>query len=87
MADEPGSGMRNTYKYTKPYSGGMPEFDKNEEEIFLEYAMETNVDCWIIPELVTDVGINALNQKRDAAGEELLKVRNHYLDADAFIRL
>lgn len=26
LADELGSGMRNTYKYTKLYSGGMPEF-------------------------------------------------------------
>lgn len=26
LADEPGLGMRNTYKYTKLYSGGMPEF-------------------------------------------------------------
>ena len=26
LADEPGSGMRNTYKYTKLYSGGTPEF-------------------------------------------------------------
>ncbi len=26
LADEPGSGMRNTYKYAKLYSGGMPEF-------------------------------------------------------------
>ena len=26
LADELGSGMRNTYKYTKLYSGGVPEF-------------------------------------------------------------
>jgi ATP-dependent DNA helicase RecG len=26
LADELGSGMRNTYKYTKLYSGGIPEF-------------------------------------------------------------
>lgn len=26
LADELGSGMRNTYKYTKMYSGGVPEF-------------------------------------------------------------
>lgn len=26
LADELGSGMRNTYKYTKLYSGGTPEF-------------------------------------------------------------
>lgn len=26
LADELGSGMRNTYKFTKLYSGGVPQF-------------------------------------------------------------
>ncbi len=30
LADELGSGMRNTYKYIKLYSGGMPEFIEGE---------------------------------------------------------
>ena len=30
LADELGSGMRNTYKYTKLYSGGTPEFIKGD---------------------------------------------------------
>ncbi len=29
LADELGSGMRNTYKYTKLYSGGIPQFCEN----------------------------------------------------------
>lgn len=29
-ADELGSGMRNTYKYTQLYSGGTPEFIKGD---------------------------------------------------------
>lgn len=32
LADELGSGMRNTYKYTKLYSGGIPEFI--EDDVF-----------------------------------------------------
>lgn len=32
MADELGSGMRNTYKYTRLYSGGTPEFI--EDDVF-----------------------------------------------------
>ena len=64
-----------------------PEFDENEEEIFPEYAIENNMGYSIMPELVTDVVINALNQKRDASEEELLKALNYYLDADAFIKL
>ena len=30
LADELGSGMRNTYKYTKLYSGGVPEFEEGD---------------------------------------------------------
>lgn len=30
IADELGSGMRNTYKYTKLYSGGVPQFVKGD---------------------------------------------------------
>ena len=64
-----------------------PEFDENEEEIFPEYAIENNMDYSIMPELVTDVVINAIDQKRDATEEELLKALNFYLDADTFIKL
>ena len=64
-----------------------PEFDENDEEIFPDFAIENNMDYSIMPELVTDVVINALNQKKDATEEELLKALNHYLDADTFIKL
>lgn len=37
LADELGSGMRNTYKYTKLYSGGNPKF------------IEGNVFCTVVP--------------------------------------
>lgn len=30
LADELGSGMRNTNKYTKLYSGGIPSFDEGD---------------------------------------------------------
>ena len=30
LADELGRGMRNTYKYTKLYSGGVPEFEEGD---------------------------------------------------------
>ena len=45
------------------------------------------MDYSIMPELVADVVINALDQKRDATEEELLKALNYYLDADTFIKL
>ncbi len=64
-----------------------PEFDENDEEIFPEYAIENNMDYSIMLELVTDVVINALGQKKDATEEELLKALNHYLDVDIFIKL
>ncbi len=64
-----------------------PEFDENDEEIFPGFAIENDMDYSLMPELVTDVVINALDQKRDATEEELLKALNHYLEADAFIKL
>ena len=72
---------------TPCYIAPRPEFDENEDEIFPEYAIENNMDYSIMPELVTDVVINAIDQKRDATEEELLKALNYYLDADAFIKL
>ena len=72
---------------TPCYIAPRPEFDENEEEIFPEYAIENNMDYSIMPELVTDVVINAIDQKRDATEEELLKALNYYLDADTFIKL
>ena len=44
LADELGSGMRNTYKYTKLYSGGVPEF------------VEGNVFKTLIPLTAVSVG-------------------------------
>lgn len=41
MADELGSGMRNTYKYTQLYSGGMPEFI--EDDVFRTIIPLTSV--------------------------------------------
>ena len=72
---------------TSCYIAPRPEFDENDEEIFPEYAIENNMDCSIMPELVTDVVINVLDQKRDATEEELLKALNYYLDVDTFIKL
>ena len=85
-----GTFMKQTifYLYLPPcYIAPRPEFDENEEEIFPEYAIENNMDYSIMPELVTDVVINAIDQKRDATEEELLKALNYYLDADTFIKL
>ena len=41
LADELGSGMRNTYKYTQLYSGGMPEFI--EDDVFRTIIPLTSV--------------------------------------------
>lgn len=34
LADELGSGVRNTTKYTKIYSGGVPIFDETDDDVF-----------------------------------------------------
>lgn len=86
-----GTFMKQTifYLYLPPpfYIAPRPEFDENEEEIFPEYAIENNMDYPIMPELVADAVINALNQKRDATEKELLKALNYYLDADTFYQV
>ena len=64
-----------------------PEFDENDEEIFPEFAVENNMDYSIMPELVIDVVINVLTQKKSATDDELLKALNYYLDTDDFLKL
>lgn len=51
LADELGSGMRNTYKYTKLYSGGEPEF------------IEGDVFRTIIP--LNDVSVGVVGPKNN----------------------
>ncbi|MCM1259260.1 MAG: putative DNA binding domain-containing protein [Roseburia sp.] len=59
LADELGSGMRNTYKYTEMYSGGVPQF------------MEGNVFRTVIPLndiSVGRVGPRSIDQRNELAG-------------------
>lgn len=81
LADELGSGMRNTYKYTKLYSGGTPEF------------IEGNVFKTMIPlsavsvgkvgpfqsNLVTDQVTDQVNRNVDGIEKEQ-DVSQHILD-------
>ena len=57
LADELGSGMRNTYKYTKLYSGGMPEF------------IEGNVFKTIIPLTAVSIGKVGPSQSNLVTGQ------------------
>lgn len=62
LADELGSGMRNTYKYTEMYSGGTPQF------------MEGNVFRTVIPlsdVSVGRVGPGSIDQTSEQGGESL----------------
>ncbi len=43
------------------------------------------MDGSVLPEILQDVIINALEQKKDATNEELLKALNYYMDRDAFM--
>ena len=63
-----------------------PEFDEEtDEEIIPDFAVENGMDGSVLPEILQDVIINALEQKKDATNEELLKALNFYMDRDAFI--
>ena len=65
MADELGSGMRNTYKYTKLYSGGTPEF------------VEGNVFKTIIPLTAVSVGKVGPFQSNQVTDQVTDQVSNH----------
>lgn len=63
-----------------------PDFDEEtDEEIIPDFAMENGMDGSVPPEILQDVIINALQQKKDAANKELLEALNYYMDNDAFI--
>ena len=63
-----------------------PEFDEEtDEEIIPDFAVENGMDGSVLPEILQDVIINALEQKKDATNEELLKALNYYMDRDAFM--
>ncbi len=64
-----------------------PDFDEEtDEEIIPEFAVNNGMDGSILPEIFQDVICSALEQKRDATNEELLKALNYYLDYDAFMK-
>lgn len=63
-----------------------PDFDEEtDEEIIPNFAVENKMDGSVLPEILQDVIINALKQKKDATNEELLKALNYYMDRDAFM--
>lgn len=62
LADELGSGMRNTYKYTKLYSGGTPEF------------IEGNIFKTMLPLSAVSVGKVGPSQSNLALTKSLAKL-------------
>lgn len=65
-----------------------PDFDdETDEEIIPDFAAENGMRLSIVSGVFQDVIINALEQKRDAANEELLKALNYYLEKDTFMKL
>lgn len=64
-----------------------PDFDEEtDEEIIPEFAVNNGMDGSILSEIFQDVICSALEQKREATNEELLKALNYYLDYDAFMK-
>jgi len=63
-----------------------PDFnEETDEEIIPEFAANNGMDGSILPEIFQDVICSALEQKREATNEELLKALNYYLDNDTFM--
>ena len=77
LADELGSGVRNMYKYTKIYSGGVPEL--KEDDIFRAYIPLTANDHINVTQNVTqDVTQNVTQNVTEKQFEilKLIKINN-----------
>ncbi len=63
-----------------------PDFDEEtDEEIIPGFAVENGMEGSILPEIIQDVIINAIEQKSDVTNEDIIKALNFYLDKDTFI--
>ena len=65
-----------------------PDFDEETgEEMIPEFALYNGMRASILPEIFQDVIINVLEQKRDAANEEILRALNYYMKKDTFLSI
>ena len=87
-ADELGSGMRNTNKYTKLYSGGVPKFvEENTFEIIipienvpeLQVGGNVNSETSRVPKSAEDVPKSAEDTKLAKLDGQQLKIYNYVL--------
>lgn len=60
--------------------------DQRELELFPDFCDEHRMYSELMPEMLEDVILSALEQKRDATEEELLHALNYYADMDAFFQ-
>ena len=60
--------------------------DQRELELFPAFCGEHRMYSELMPEMLDDVLLSALEQKRDASEEELLYALNYYAEMDAFFQ-
>ena len=60
--------------------------DQRELELFPSFCDEHRMYGELMPETLDEVLLSALEQKRDASEEELLRALNYYADMDAFLQ-
>ena len=64
-----------------------PDYDGERElELFPAFCDEHRMYSELMPEMLDDVLISALDQKRDASEEELIYALNYYAEIDAFFQ-
>lgn len=64
-----------------------PDYDDERGlEIFPAFCDEHRMYSELMPEMLDDVLLSALGQKRDASEDELLYALNYYADMDAFFQ-
>lgn len=65
-----------------------PDFDEETgEEMIPEFALYNGMRASILPEIFQDVIIKVLQQKQDAANEEILRALNYYMKKDTFLSI
>ena len=69
------------------YIDDYPEFDEEDNEIYSPFIVQNNMKLIYRDEMIQDVVIACLNQKRDATLDEIMRSLIYYEEYDSFLEL
>ncbi len=64
-----------------------PDYDDDDNEILPEYAEQNDMELVFRDELIQDVIINAVVQKKDLSVEKIMEAINYYNEYDCFMEI